>query len=442
MIGTAAGYSVGKLQAPNLLHDAHVKPNWADTLHWKFRKYSMTYLLDKLGYVDYTGNKELNWSEIGRTRSAQTTAVGGVTIGDGLTNTTVEVVETDQYFVVRDTIILPSGRVVQVSNVAIGPPQTLTVQPIDGGTPLVLADFGTLGTSTLGHLGNLQEECYTIPSGREFKAASYSNKFSKLHTNKGYCDDTVYEPLWYKAKDGKEYWYYAEQFIQAREHLRDVELTVLKGELSSSVPSGANMAKGVLTYVEEAGSRSTIAAGPTEDDIIDQIALMRKNADVKAWIAFVGTNYMTSATKALSSYHESGAQFYGNFGPTANEIGLNFQHYRFNDCVVNFTVYDVFNDPTGLGSVEAVDYGTSALFLALGNDDSGQKLVELVYRESPWGEKIKMLYSWASGHMSHPQRSKSGNQRSLNTACFEEDYSTQVSVRMRGLNNHGVQLKT
>lgn len=433
-----AQMSTGKLDGGNLFHAAQVKPDWKGKLFYKYRQYTLTYLLDKIGKVTYSKNKTVNWSEIGRTRTSQTKT--SQTLNGGGTTASVTMATTDQYFIPRDTVVLASGKIGQVDSVTIGGTQVIVLSPVDGEV-FVTADFGDDGVGQLGHLGNLQEECYTVPETRQHNAKVYSNGFTKHHLEKAYCDDTMGEPLWFAGKNGKNYSYYIEQDIQRDEHLRDTELAVLAGEAGdgSGLASGATMAKGVLTYVTEGGVRSTIAADPTEADIIDQASLMTVNSDSDHYLVLAGNNYITAATQALKNYSEDGAQFYGKFGVKPNEVGLNFQHYRFNGSTFNFVNYNVFNDPATLGVVSAVDYGNSALFLSLGSNRQGESLIEVVYKEAMNGQKYNMMWTWDAGPLHHPQSSKTGGMRTSSQACFSEGFRTDVSVIMRGLNCHGIQ---
>lgn len=432
-----ANMSIGKLDGGNAFHAAQVKPDWREKLTFKYKQYTLTYLMDKINKVSYSQNKTINWSEIGRTRTSQD--VSSVTLNGGGATASVTVSTTTQYFIVRDVVVTYSGKLGQVDSVTIGGSQVLVLSPVDG-VDFTTDDFNA-GTGKLGHVGNLQEECYVIPSTRLHNSSNYSNGFSKHHLEKSYCDDTMGEPSWIAAPNGKKYSYYTDQFIQRKEHLRDTELAILMGQAAdgTTLASGATMAKGVLTYVTEGGVRSTISAAPTEDDIIDQAALMTVNSDTDHYLVLAGNNYMKGATKALKNYHEDGAQFYGKFGMKPNEVGLNFQHYRFNNSTFNFVNYNVFNDPATLGVVNDPDYSNTALFLSLGSNDEGQSLIEVVYRKSMQGKPYKLFYSYSAGQLDHPQSSKMGGMRTTETACFSEGFRTDVSVIVRGLNCHGIQ---
>lgn len=441
MFATSNGHAgLGKQTNPNLFHSAYYNPEFYKYIINKYKKYSLTYLLERLGKVSYeqTRHPYINWVESERVRQERT-ITSAVDNTDGTWNVTLT--ETVQYFIARDTINLPQDRVGIITEiVATSPAIIIKVAPVDTGAPLVAGNF-TAGQK-IGHNGNLMEACYTLPTGRKSKGVAYDNYFSKIHDAKEYCDEELYLPL-AVGYNGKPYWYYKEQFDQTEEHSKNIELAILNGEKSTGGVTGARSAKGVLQFLFGGSSISTIASTPDEDDLIDQMKIMGLNADVKNWIAFAGTEYMTAITKELKDYHVDGSQFFGNFGVKANTIGLNFETYRFNDKTVTFFTYPVFDDPkifptraTGQGT----NWSGSAMFLAADKAPHGEDLVSVCYRQGISGKKLKMLYTYSKGHVDAPVGGE-GNMRSLDQACFKEDYSTEVTVRMIALNNHGLQVK-
>lgn len=433
-----ANFSQGKLQSSNLFLASAKKPQWKDHLLRKYKKFTLAYLLNKIGKVSYTSNKTYNWSEMGRTRTSQTIASHALVGGGATANITAST--TTQYFIEKDVIILDSGKLAFVNSVTIGGSQVINVSPVDG-VDFVAGDFGDDDVGQMGHLGNMHEECFTIPASRTFIPDFYENGFTKLVSNKSYCDDALAEPVWYKASNGQHYHYYVEQMIQTEEHVRDTELAILVGQRAngSTVPTGATMAKGILPFVISGGVKSTIAAAPTEDDIIDHAAAMTVNADTENFLVLCGNDYMTGATKAMKVYHQDGSQLYGDFGGKANDVGLKFQNYIFNGCKFSFVNYNVFNDPASLGVVSSPDYKNTALFLSMDKNSKGEDLIEVMYQQGITGRKYNMFYSYAGGHLDHPKYGESDGQRSIEQACFSETYSTNVSVCVRGLNSHGIQ---
>lgn len=431
---------LGAQANPNLFHSSYYTPEFHKSIIHKFRKYTLTYLLERMGKVSYeqTRHPYINWVESDRVRQQRTITSAADNL-DGTWNVTLT--ETTQYFIVRDTINLPKDRIGIITQiVATSPAVIIKVAPVDTGAPLVANNF-TAGEK-IGHNGNLMEACYTLPTGRKSKGTAYDNYFSKIHDAKEYCDEELYLPL-AVSHNGKPYWYYKEQFDQTEEHMKNIEMAILNGEKSTGGVTGAKSAKGVLQFLLGGSSISTISAAPDEDDLIDQLKIMGLNADVKNWIAFAGTEYMTSLTKELKDYHVDGNQFFGNFGIKANTIGLNFETYRFNDKSVTFFTYPVFDDPmifpsraTGRGT----NWTNSAMFLAADKTPHGDDLCSVVYRQGISGKKLKMLYSYAKGHVDTPIGGDSA-QRSIDQACFKEDYSTELTVRMVALNNQGLQLQ-
>ena len=410
------------------IHD----PEHSKILTYKYPQYYLTALLDKLGADEPVAQSVFSWSIMDRTRKSGT--VSSVANGTTATATITTDIASDTangnlgYFIVGDVIRLESGELGRVTAVGeAGGFQTIDVVRVVGGnwsTSLVLAAM------VFGHVFSAFGEASTGPGGRLFLPVEDYNYTQILRrsvkvSGTEFTNRTI-------LGDGKA-WYFTVEDIVRKEFAKDRELLVLLGE---RMATGVKGTKGILSWVTGEGIINTYASaqGVTEADIQDHIADLLPEGGSNEYLVLCGSTFLKNAQKALKDYAIQGAMNYGTLGK--NMAGLDFSGYQFLGKKVYFAYYELFDDTkvfpfSGTPSSSKINFKDFSLWLDLGSDSAGQKLITLKYK-SHGGESRKFIQKMISGMPG------AGEQAAHSGDYFEIQWLSEIAVQVRLANRMGI----
>ncbi len=363
------------------------KPDVMETIMIKYPDYWLTSLIDKLNASQFIDNNTKSWNILGRTRKGAT--ISSVANGTSATATLTLDTTYDSatgnlgYFLVGDVIRVADsgelGRVTAVGNSG-GTVQTIDVVRVLGGnwsTSLVLAAM------QIGHIGSMYGEGSTGAGGyRDYFPDTDWNVTTTLRRDFKITRDAMTSKKWVNWLGGKN-WYFAQEDIEQKEILRDVEATIVFGKrFKSSALQGANLSRGFMEYAENSGQQVTFssAVGAQEADwayLIQQLSDQQGSNDL---IALCGTQILADTLHSLGDRYRT----YPDLTPTAlKETGIDFTSFKFLGKTVHFAKYELFSDTTITGNVApsstAKNFANTALVLDFSNTENGAN-IQMNYR--------------------------------------------------------------
>lgn len=424
----------------------------------KYPQYTLTTLLDRLGRSEGIANSSWSWFEMDRTRrggsvlalqvSLSTTTAP--TLGTSLTSLCIvtDIAAGDPYLVVGDIIRLASGVNLRVNAVGTGTVSSVSYQAAevtrqDGGafTSTVIA-----ANITFGHAFNSWGEGSNGPGvGRAYAPEERYNKLNILRRSLRVTGNTLTQKT--RIGDGKS-WYYTVEDIEMKEFARDRELAILTGQMT---PDGAAIQNGdgILSMVENQGTVTTFTGAMTESALQSHILSMmyKFGSSAKEYVCLCGMDFMADVTNALKHYFigtpgsgaTQGGVTYGTFG-SVNTVGLDLVSYRYMGKTIHFVHYEMFDDPavfpfrnpsSSTATANRKSYSGSGLFLDMGADSAGNKLVTMKHRELN-GENRKFI------HKIIPGMHQGNNGIASNSFDgFQIEYLSEVGVEIRVPGRHG-----
>lgn len=413
----------GKVDYENAFHSDFVRQNWGDMILEKcYEQYNMVQMLKLIGATGVTEDDKEYWQEMGLMRKQQT--ILSATVAGNTAQITL--VETEQYYVTKDEIKLPSGKNVRVKNIVSTSPNVIEVESVDGSAILITE---LPAGNKLFHVGNFMEYCYELPFGRRHFPDKKVAIVTTIAENYQYCESEVSKPQW----NGK-YYYFDEQKRNQKDHLKNLENRLIFGQATTTPMSdGAVAGPGMIQQVLVDGNVGTYTGAVVEDDIIDWVTQLKENSALKnEYLVICGSRFLANATKALKDYRLQGC-CNGSFSVNEGEFAFKLTQFDVNGVILSFRESATFNEPADSTVLGAISYKDSALFLNIGSNDK-IKGVELKYKKNVFGVVEKSMTSSRVGHVGMT----GGNTvRSTNNNCFEEAISTKYMLKMSCLNNHG-----
>lgn len=436
--GTRAVGSDGILQG-YVFQSGILKPEHSNILSYKYPQYYLTALLERLGSYEPVSRDVFTWNIQDRTRLGGTVS----NLANGTTATaTFEVAEylwdsdNEGYLIVGDTIRLESGEIARVIAVRQGTTDTdaqqVDVVRVQGGnwSAALLADGFKFG-----HTGSLFGEGSTGPDGRLYLPSEEYNYLSTLRRAIKITGDALTDKTW--LGDGSS-WYWTQEDIEMKEFARDRELAIMFGQLSET---GVKSTRGIWDYVLNDGITNgfSSAQGVTEEDIQNHIKELMIEGASNEMTAICGADMMTDIQRALKDYHVAGGVDYGSFG--SQTVGLDVETYKFLGKTIHFAYYELFDDPEVLPapstgtSQSKVNFSNTSLWLDMGTDQAGKKLLSLKYKELD-GIQRKFIHKVIAG-MHSPNGDSSGFAANSFDG-FEIQLLSQIGIEFRLPNRSGI----
>jgi hypothetical protein len=416
------------------------KPEHSSILTYKYPQYYLTSLMDRLGSSEAVAQPVWTWSILDRTRDAGTAS--SVTGVPG-TSATFEVTEFDFTatnlggLIVGDVIRTEGGGLLRVTVVAVSTvlsaKQKVTVVRYDGGT---IAATELADTFTFGHVFNAFGEASDAPNGRLWLPTEDYNVTTILRRSFN-ISGSEFTNRTYLGDGGA--WYWTVEDIHRKEFARDRELLMLFGALNAT---GVKVSRGILDWVTAQGVISTYASaiGPAESDLFEHMRRLRVEGGSAEYLVLCGSKFYSKIQQAFRDYYIGGSISFGSFG--SNEIGLDVRRYDFMGIKANFVLYELFDDRkalpyAGTPSATKIDFSDFSLWLDLGTDSGGQKLIKMRYKEHG-GISRKFIQKLEVGMMNPSSSDSEGGLVASGFDGFRIHMLSEIGIEVHLANRMGI----
>lgn len=392
---TASGLFEG-----HVFNDGIEQPDVLGAVITKYPQFYLLSLTERIGASGDIDNDTLSWNILDNTRKSATisSVANGTTASATLTLDTSYVLADGNlgYFLVGDVVRVSesgiNGIVTAVGN--SGAFQTITVSRFDGAN---WATSTVLATWHIGHIGSAYAEGSTGAGGyRTYFPTNDWNATQVMRRDFKITRSAMKSKTWINYEGGKN-WAFAQEDIEHKNFLRDVEANTVFGKrFKSSSIAGINTSRGLIEYAETLGQQVTFssAVGVQEADWSYLLQQLSDQQGANDLIALCGTQILADTQHALGDrYREI---------PTSEQpralAGLGFTSYEFLGKKVHFAKYEMFSDTSILPNVAASstvkDFRNTALVLDFSNTEQGTN-IQMKYRN---GSKMiqKMIPGMAS----------------------------------------------
>lgn len=454
--GTPASPLVGGNSAVAQVLEGYVfqsglhKPEHSNILTYKYPQYYATALLDRLGASEGITQDTWSWNILDRTREGDTVANLEAT-----GSTTVDF-ETDfdwtalqpGYLLVGDVIRLESGILGEVT--AVGDAGVLVSGGTSGkeGVTVRKVGGGNWGASDIaddmvfGHSHTMFAEGSAAPQHRlylpteEFNALTILRRSLKVTgselTNKTYIGDG-------------SAWYFTLEDLEMKEFAKDREMAIMFGvkEADNTATPSKKSTRGIWDYVSTDGiyNEFATATGVSEEDIQNQIKELMIEGSSNSLTVLCGADFLTDFQRAMKDYVLNGAVSYGAFGDQL--VGLDVTTYKFLGKTLYIAYYELFDDEkivpyTGTpttGASGKVNFSNTSLWLDLGTDSTGHKLITLKHKELN-GVSRKFIHAYEDGMVS--ATGQVGGKVANGNDSFRVHYLSEIGIEVRLANRMGI----
>lgn len=417
-----------------------LRPEHSSILTYKYPQYYLTSLLDRLGSSEPVAQDVFSWNTLDRTRSSGTVSS---TTGVPGTSATFEVTEFDftatnlGYLIVNDIIQTQSGALLIVTAVAVSTvlsaKQKVTVAKYNGGT-IGTADLAD--TMVFGHVFNAFGEGSNAPNGRLFLPTEDYNVTTILRRSFNISGSEFTNRTY--LGDGSA-WYWTVEDLHRKEFARDRELLILFGQLQNT---GTKISRGILDWVTALGIITTYssATGVSESDLLEHLRKLRVEGGSAEYLVLCGSTYYKNIQIAFRDYFIGGGISFGAFG--SNEVGLDVRKYDFMGIKANFVLYELFEDKkalpyAGTPSATLTNYSDFSLWLDLGTDSTGHKLITLKYKEHG-GQSRKFIQRLEVGMMNPSSSDMEGGTVASGFDGFRIHMLSEIGIEVRLANRLGI----
>jgi len=428
------------------------KPEMSNILSYKYPQYTLTAMLDRLGATEGVAQNVYHWDTLDRTREngtvkATTGLVAGGTTSDQTAQLILDGITYDSanfgYFLVGDVVRFDIGDLGRVTATAANAgEQEITVQKIGTGnwTATMVA-----GTTTLGHAFSLFPEASDAPQHRLYLPTEDYNRLSIIRRSLRISGSEFTNRTY--IGDGSA-WYFTQEELEMKEFKRDIENAIVFGQLEDDGvggTAGVYASRGILDWAFSEGIATNYvgATGVSEANLRSHIQNMLIEGTSDEIYVLCGAKFLADIQVALRDYSQAGAMSYGSFGN--NTAGLDFQSYKFLGKTIHFSYYELFDDVKLLphsGSTatsDKINFSDFALFLDLGTDVGGKKLITLKHKELN-GQSRKFIHGIEAGMM-QPDGSN-GGQVASGFDGFRIHYIAECGLEVRLANRLGVMYAT
>lgn len=413
------------------------KPEHSSILTLKYPQYFLTSLMDRIGAEEPTAQSVFSWNILERTRqSGSVTSLSGVP-GTSATFTIPEFPYGSGNLgglIVNDVIRVETGVLLRVTaSTNNGGNQQVTVQKVDGST-ITAAELAN--GMVFGHVFNAFAEGSNAPDGRLPLPVEDYNVTTILRRSFAITGSEFTNRTY--IGDGSA-WYWTIEEINRKEHARDREALILLGKLNDS---GTKVSRGIIDYVTALGVITTYSAnsGPSEADITEHIRKLRVEGGSAEYLVLCGSKFYRHVQLAFRDYFVGGGISFGNFGN--NAVGLDVRRYDFMGIKVNFVYYELFDDKamfpySGSPSSTLIDFSDYSLWLDLGTDNTGNKLIKLRYKALD-GYSRKFVQRLEVGMMNPASSEAEGGMVASGFDGFKVHLLSEIGIEVRLANRMGI----
>ncbi|MDE2217239.1 MAG: DUF5309 family protein [Planctomycetota bacterium] len=243
--------------------------------------------------------------------------------------------------------------------------------------------------------------------------------------------------------DGRS-WYFTVEDILMKEFARDRELLVMFGQKSPSTApytTTTRTTRGILDWVLSSGIVNTYSSTPgvTEADLQNMIQTLLPEGGSAEYLVLCGSTFLSRVQVSLKDYAIHGID-YGALGK--NMAGLDFQGYKFAGKTIYFAYYILFDDPQVLNylstpSATAINYRDFSLWLDLGTDAGGTRLIKLKYKANGMVQR-KFVHKIIPGMIDFNGTGPDGGIAANSFDGVEVQLLSEIGVELRLPNRFGV----
>lgn len=408
------------------------KPEFSSWLTYCYPQYTLTSLLDQIGRFEGVKQDNWSWAEVERTREVATIA----SIVDTAPVFTITCDETTVYFVARDVLKTANDKqMIVTSATLVGGFQTLVVESIDSTSPLVAGDL--VATDVISHLYNAHEEFSDEPTPRTYLPVTRNNDLGILRRTCQISTTELTNQVWMDI-DGENHWYYADEQIAMGEFARDREIYLLTGKKSVSNSVESRSGNGILEFVEDGGTVGTFPAKVVETDIIDQVRQMLVHSPANEYMVLCGSQFMADLQLAMRAYYVNGGVNFGTVAD-ADTVGIAFQTYNILGKTINFTHYQLFDDPKVFPvQASGIDYSNYSLWLNMGTDENNRPLITGKYKQGPDGTDYKFVHKATPGISAPTNFGDFDGFAANGKDAFSVHLYSYIGIEVRCTNQHGI----
>lgn len=434
-----------KRAASHLASKMWYKPSWDELIYSRTRKWWMTFLLGKIGGVEYRLENSFFWNEEGKYYGKKTIHATVATTIPSAGQFKITLNEADAYFVVTDIVDLgvekpgEAGQNAQGQVIEVGTDtgnQYIVVKILDSTIigSLDASDFPANNEISLS--SNAQGECFEIPKGRMHLPDRRDNYIQKISTTYAVCDEATRKRLYFKTTSGAmNFLDYEDQLTQETHH-RNVDNAVLFGQKSLTTNDDGYeqyTTEGIISSLVKGSMLFEKSAAYTDENIQDILSTMAKYSKGDTFDYFSGQTHCVQIQRAMKEYAINGSFSFGNFDNGKMEkFGMNVTRYRFGNMTMNLWNYKGFDDPDFLPqNANSTDYSDFGMLLYLKDG-----AIKIQYQRQRSGKVLKDWFDEYSG----PTQAENHKPTSRN-ACKERAWTTAVGTKVKGLNNHALVLK-
>lgn len=420
-------------------------PEHSKILTYKYPQYYLTTLLDKLGAAEPVAQDVFSWSIMDRTRVGATITSAITNQGTASVTFTTDIAsnvgagnlgyyQVGDVFQVNDSRTL--GLVTAIGEAALF--QTITASKIDGSNWAA----GTITTGfKIGHVFSAFAEGSTGPNGRLFLPVEDFNYTQILRRSMKVTGSEMSNRT--LLGDGRS-WYFTVEDILMKEFARDRELLIMFGQKAPSTAPYAGTtrySRGILDWVLASGVVNTYSSTPgvTEADLQNQIQTLLPEGGSAEYLVLCGSTFLSRVQASLKDYAIHGID-YGTLGK--NMAGMDFQGYKFAGKTIYFAYYCLFDDPQvlnylGTPSATAINYRDFSLWLDLGTDAGGTRLIKLKYKANGQVQR-KFVHKIIPGMIDFNGTGPDGGIAANSFDGVEVQLLSEIGIELRLANRFGV----
>lgn len=380
-IGSGSGY---------LFQSGNLAPVVSSQMTWLLDQFYAADIFERIGRNTPTENIIWSWPEMALLRqgSVVTDVVG--TGGSSTTRQlTTQVPVGTPYFIDKMTIITDYGIPLNVESVNnAGTFQVLTVSLQDQVNDTWTLALGVAGAASgltlgIGQLATADAEYQTGVAPRISYPSFRKNRLNLIKDQYALSREVT------KAKtytpDGTGWYYQADiQMMKRMKSDRDLAIMFHKWD-GNEVAGGKETGTGIWQYLNQGGTKSIVDGAIQEDDIQDMITRLMRTSSASEFLCFAGSDAMADINRALRPY---AVQMMANATIFKDDkmAGIPFSRYQFAGKTLTFVHLPMFDNQAalpyvgsyaGTASTLKINFRSMVMFLNMGSDDMGNKLISL-----------------------------------------------------------------
>ena len=376
-----------------MFQSGNVKPEVSGEMTWLLDQFYGSMVFDKIGRNTPINNTIWEFPEMNYLRQntvvTDVSGTGGSTTSRAITTTTLS---SQPYFYNKMTLMTDYNVPLNVDSVNnTGTYQVLTVYLQDQTNDTWTGALGVAGAASgltlgVGHLASSDAEFQdTVDPSISYPIWRF-NRLNLLKRNYALSRDATKVKTW--APDGTG-WYYQADIQMMKNLFTDRDMAITFHKWDGVTLTGKRTGNGIFTTLKARGTNQVIDGAVQEDDIQDLLVkLMRKSSATEYFVA-CGSEAFMDVNRALRPY-----ALQAMTNPTIFKgdklAGVPFNQYVVAGKVCTFVHWPIFDNDSalpytgtyaGTATSGKINFRSMMMFLNMGSDDKGNKLISLKHLE-------------------------------------------------------------